>query len=75
MFERVIKLVREEKVFLFIGAGFSLKAGAPSAQALCNAILSEYNNEQQRSKWEKKSLAEVLTTMWKISAAVVVIAC
>ena len=59
MFERVIKLVREEKVSLFIGAGFSLKAGAPSAKALCNAILSEYNNEQQRSEWEKKSLAEV----------------
>ena len=59
MFERLIKLVREEKVSLFIGAGFSLKAGAPSASMLSNAILSEFDNDKQRNDWKGKSLAEI----------------
>lgn len=59
MFERLIKLVREEKVSLFIGAGFSLKAGAPSAGKLCDAILSEFDNDQQRNEWKGKSLADI----------------
>ena len=36
--ERVIELVRSEQVALFIGAGFSLKAGAPSAGKLAEAF-------------------------------------
>ena len=59
MFERIIKYVREEKVSLFIGAGFSIEAHAPSVGVLKNAILSQFDNEQQRQKHENKSLAEV----------------
>jgi ketosteroid isomerase-like protein len=39
--EHLIKLVRKEKVSLFIGAGFSLEAEAPSAWNLQQAILAE----------------------------------
>ena len=59
MFERLIKLVREEKVSLFIGAGFSLKAGAPSARALCDAILSEFDNAKQREEYKDAWLADI----------------
>lgn len=59
MFERLIKLVREEKVSLFIGAGFSLKAGAPSARALCDTILSEFDNNQQREEYKDACLADI----------------
>ena len=38
MFSEVIELIRKEEVSLFIGAGFSLKAGAPSAWNLTCAI-------------------------------------
>lgn len=59
MFERIIKLVREEKVSLFIGAGFSLEAQAPSVAMLRNAILSQFDNEQQRLEHENDSLMDI----------------
>lgn len=59
MFERIIKLVREEKVSLFIGAGFSKEAQAPSVDQLRDAILSQFDNGQQRKEHENDSLAEV----------------
>lgn len=59
MFERVIKLVREEKVSLFIGAGFSIEAHAPSVAMLREAILTQFDNDQQRSEHENDSLAEI----------------
>lgn len=39
--ERLIKYIRKEDVALFIGAGFSLKAGAPSVWDIIKAILEE----------------------------------
>ena len=45
MFERLIKLVRQEKVSLFIGAGFSIEANAPSVRQLKELILSEFDND------------------------------
>lgn len=39
--ERLIKYIRKEDVVLFIGSGFSLKAGAPSVQNIINTILEE----------------------------------
>lgn len=39
MFERLIKLVRQTKVSLFIGAGFSIEANAPSVSKLKNLFL------------------------------------
>jgi hypothetical protein len=59
MFERVIKLVREEKVSLFIGAGFSIEAHAPSVAMLREAILTQFDNDQQRSDHKNDSLAEI----------------
>ena len=47
MFERLIKLVRQEKVSLFIGAGFSIEANAPSVRQLKELILSEFDNDEQ----------------------------
>ncbi len=45
-FESLIRYIRREDVTLFIGSGFSLKAGAPSAYSLVQAIWSlESNNE------------------------------
>lgn len=59
MFERLIKLVREEKVSLFIGAGFSIEAHAPSVAMLRKSILSDFDNEGQRKAHENDSLAEL----------------
>ena len=59
MFERIISLVRQEKVSLFIGAGFSLEANAPSVRMLCEAILSQFDNDQQRKEHEKDPLADL----------------
>ncbi len=39
--EKLIKDIRKEDVALFIGSGFSLKAGAPSASDIIKAIVSE----------------------------------
>ena len=59
MFEQVIKYIREEKVSLFIGAGFSLEAQAPSVRTLCDAILSQFDDEQQREDYKDKSLPDI----------------
>ncbi len=59
MFERLIRLVREEKVSLFIGAGFSIEAHAPSVRDLCNAILSQIDDEQLRDAHKNDGLAEL----------------
>lgn len=47
MFEHLISLVRKEEVTLFIGAGFSLEAHAPSVAMLKQAILNEISKEGQ----------------------------
>ena len=39
--ERLIKYIRKEEVALFVGAGFSLKAGAPRVWDIINSILEE----------------------------------
>lgn len=58
-FDRLIKLVREEKVSLFIGSGFSLKTGAPSVATLCKGILSQIDNEQICLEHKNDSLAKL----------------
>lgn len=47
------------KVSLFIGSGFSLEANAPSARMLCEAILSQIDDEQLREVHKDDSLADV----------------
>ncbi|WP_315275217.1 SIR2 family protein [Prevotella histicola] len=46
--EHLIRLVRKEKVSLFIGAGFSLEAKAPSAWDLQQAILNELPSDDMK---------------------------
>lgn len=48
MFERLISLVRQEQVSLFIGAGFSIEACAPSVYDLKEAILKEIHETHQK---------------------------
>ena len=58
-FKRLIKLVREERVSLFIGSGFSIKAGAPSVHDLCEAILSEFDNDHDKQEHKNDSLSDL----------------
>ena len=43
--DKLIKYIRKEDVVLFIGSGFSLKAGAPTVHQLINAIIQEGGEE------------------------------
>ena len=38
-FSDVIDLIRKEEVVLFVGAGFSLKAGAPSVKKTVECLI------------------------------------
>lgn len=57
-FERLIKLIRNEEVSFFIGAGFSLEAHAPSVSALKKAILEEISSDK-RDEHKEDSLDEL----------------
>lgn len=59
MFEKLIKLVREGKVSLFIGAGFSIEANAPSVHKLKELILNEFGNEDLKEEHKNDGLAEL----------------
>ena len=39
--ERLIRYIRKEDIALFVGSGFSIKAGAPKVCTIINAILQE----------------------------------
>lgn len=56
MFEKLIKLVRKERVSLFIGSGFSIEAGIPSVSTLKELILDELDNDQQREEHKNDNL-------------------
>ena len=45
----LIEQIRKERVVLFLGSGFSLKAGASSASAICEALKSKLTKEEQDS--------------------------
>lgn len=59
MFEKLIKLVREGKVSLFIGTGFSIEANAPTESKLKKLILNEFDNENLKEEHENDELAEL----------------
>lgn len=59
MFKKIITLIRQEKVSLFIGSGFSYEAQAPTARQLCDAILSQFDDNKKREDHKKDSLQEV----------------
>ena len=54
--EHLIRLIRKEKVSLFIGAGFSLEAKAPSAWDLQQAILNELPSEDMKKEHAEDAL-------------------
>ncbi|GIN20529.1 SIR2 family NAD-dependent protein deacylase [Siminovitchia fordii] len=59
--ERVIKKIRDNDVVLWVGAGFSLYAGMPSANTLRDLIIRECS-EEEKPYFENLSLAEVAST-------------
>ena len=56
--ERLIKYIRKEDVAIFIGSGFSFKAGAPHVCDIIEAILKE-GGESFTSENKNKNLREV----------------
>lgn len=58
-FESIIKKIRKEKVSLFIGAGFSREAGAPSVSEICSSILSQINDESAREEHTNDNLQDL----------------
>lgn len=56
--ERLVKYISKEDVALFIGSGFSLKAGSPSVQKIIDAI-NEEAGEDLTKGMEKPSLRHV----------------
>ena len=57
-YKAVIDLIRKEKVSLFLGAGFSLKAGAPSCKLLTEHILNDF--EEDERQWYANHPLDVL---------------
>lgn len=46
-FDRIFKFIQKGKLTLFVGAGFSLKAGAPSVSTLKEAFINEFPSEER----------------------------
>ena len=59
MFKRLIRLVRQEKVSLFIGAGFSIEANAPSVQKLKETILANIDDLEAKQQHSDDSLSDL----------------
>lgn len=59
MFEQLIKLIRQEKVSAFIGAGFSIEASAPSVGKLKEIILNEFDDKELQEAHQNAGLDEL----------------
>ena len=46
-FKELIERIRKEEVTLFIGSGFSLKAGGPKSSVLVESILSHMKEDEK----------------------------
>ena len=57
--ELLTKYIRKEDVALFIGSGFSLKAGAPTVKQIIDAILKEGGELFSNSLTDKDDLSKV----------------
>ena len=62
--ERLIKYIRKEDVALFIGSGFSFKAGAPHVCDIIEAILKEGGDDFSRDN-KGKNLRDVTESFVK----------
>lgn len=60
-FDRLVKKVRENDIVLWVGAGFSLYAGMPSADVLRDLIIDNCK-EDEKAFFENISLGEVAET-------------
>ncbi len=49
--KQLIESIRRERVVLFLGSGFSLKAGAPSGRKLVEAIKSKMTDAELMDEW------------------------
>ena len=66
-YKQVIELIRKGDVILFIGSGFSIKAGAPSGSDLCdmlyNALPANIQNERSlKTEYTLQKLSETYAT-------------
>lgn len=59
MFEQLIKLIRQEKVSAFIGAGFSIEASAPSVDKLKEIILKEFDDQELKKAHKDDKLNQL----------------
>ncbi|WP_297273611.1 SIR2 family protein [uncultured Bacteroides sp.] len=59
MFKRLIRLIRQEKVSLFIGAGFSIEANAPSVQKLKETILANIDDLEAKQQHSDDNLSDL----------------
>lgn len=57
-FDRIFKFIQKGKLTLFVGAGFSIKAGAPSVSTLKDAFINEFPLEE-RGGLKTKGLDEI----------------
>lgn len=55
-FKELIDSIRKEQVTLFLGSGFSRKAGAPMAGDICSALYDDFSDEIKADLKEKQSL-------------------
>ncbi|MFJ7185580.1 SIR2 family NAD-dependent protein deacylase [Lysinibacillus xylanilyticus] len=60
-FERLVEKLRDNDVVLWVGAGFSLYAGMPSANTLRDLIINNCT-EEEKGYFENQSLSEVAST-------------
>lgn len=59
MYDRLFELIRKEEVVLFVGAGFSIKAGYPSANELCQIIYNELTDSEKANISQNLSLIDL----------------
>ena len=48
-FKNLIENIRKERVTLFLGSGFSFKAGGPRSSVLVDSLLSKMSSEERNS--------------------------
>lgn len=66
-YKQIIELIRKGDVVLFVGAGFSIKAGAPSGSDLCNLLYNALpeniqNEKSLKTEYTLQKLSETYLT-------------
>ena len=65
-YKQIIDFIRKGDVVLFVGAGFSIKAGAPSGSDLCNLLYNALpeNIQNEKSLKTEYTLQKLSETYW-----------